>query len=159
MSHPPEGKALVNFHRVTNWGGDQPYPIFDLNGRYLCELPGKAEFQYICEPGEQVFMGWAEQVSVVKARLAPNKTYDVMVDVAMGWMIADVKFNAMKKDDPRRSELSKFEKRERLIEPKRTDYIAKYESKNQKRVAEIKRDFLAGLKSERVQNLGEDDCR
>ena len=159
LARPPEGKALINFHRVTNWGAAQPYPIFDSNGRYLCELPGNAEFQYVCAPGEQVFIGWADQVSVVKARVAANQTYDVMVDVAMGWMTADIKFKAMKKGDPRRGELPQFEKRERLVEPRRTEYIASYESKNQARVAEIKRDFLAGHKAERVQHLAEDDCR
>ena len=86
IEQPPAGKALVNFHRPSTWGGGQLYPIFDLNGKMLIDLPGGCEFQQVCEPGENVFMGWAEHVAVVKADVAPDKVYDVMVDVSMGWI-------------------------------------------------------------------------
>jgi hypothetical protein len=159
ITAPPEGKVLVNFHRVTSYGGAYIFPIFTLDGKYLCELPGKAEFQYVCSPGEQVFMAWADQVTVVKADLAPNKVYDIMVDVGMGMMKANIMLNPMLQDDPRRPRLPEFEERARLISPERTPAIEKHEQKAQKRVADIKRDFLSGTKSDRVKTLGKDDCR
>jgi hypothetical protein len=159
ITSPPAGKALVNFHRVTSWGGAYLFPIFNLEGKYICELPGKAEFQYVCDPGEQVFMAWADQVTVVKADLAPDKIYDVMVDVGMGWMKPNIMLNPLKKSDERRSSLPNFEQRARLISPLRTAEIEEREQKNQQRVADIKRDFLNGAKADRVRHLAQDDCR
>jgi hypothetical protein len=83
-----------------------------------------------------------------------------MVDIGMGWVKANIKLHPMAKGDPRRPRLAEFEKRARLVVGmQRTEHVAEYESKNQFRVEEIKRDFLGGAKQERVQVLRPDDCR
>ena len=159
LTQPPTGKTLVNFHRVTSYGGIERYPIFTIDGRFVCDLPGHAGFQYICNSGEQVFIGWADQVSVVKVELAPNKVYDVMVDVGMGWMHPNIKLLPMAKTDPRRAKLSEFETRENLVTFTPNQRVIEYEARQQQRVADIKRDFLSGEKAERVRILSKDDCR
>jgi hypothetical protein len=105
IASPPSGKALVNFHRPTAYGGNERVPIFDGTGKMLIDLPGKSEFQVVCDPGEQLFIAWADHVSVVKADLAADKTYDIMVDVGMGWMEANIRLTPLSKDDPRRAKL------------------------------------------------------
>ena len=64
------------------------------------------------------------------------------------------------KGDPRRSKLPDFDRREKtVVALNRNQHVTDYEAKNQKRVEEIKRDFLAGQKSDRVKSLQKDDCR
>jgi hypothetical protein len=163
ISQPPPGKALVNFHRPSNYGGNRLVPIFDGNGKILMDLPGKTLFQHVCNPGEQVYIVWADHVTVLKAELAPDKTYDVMVDIGMGWVQANIVLAPLDKNDPRRAKLAEFNKREKrtLGLNSASSRVAEYEANNQKRVAEIKRDFLEsnGSKVNRVKYLQRDDCR
>ena len=136
-------------------------PIFDVNGKMLVDMRGASLFQCVCNPGEQVFIGWAEHVTVIKADLAPNKIYDVMVDVAPGWVTANIFFTPLTKGDPRRADLAKFEKREKwtiAINPD-SPRVAEYETQNHERIEQIKNDFLKGEKSDRVKVLAKDDCR
>ena len=160
IAAPPSGKALVNFHRPSNWGGVEKFAIFDINGKMLIDLPGGSEFQLVCDPGEQVFIAWADHVTVVKADLAPDKVYDIMIDIAMGWVRGNIQLIPLTKSDARREKLAEFERREkRVLALSRNKYITDYEEKNKERVAQIKKDFLSGEKAERVKVLAKDDCR
>jgi hypothetical protein len=158
LTQPPAGKVLVNFHHVTTYGL-QRYAIFNKDGHMICDLPGKSEFQFVCEPGEHIFFGWADQVNVVKADLAADKVYDIMVDVSMGMIRANVMLNPLKKDSPRRARLTEFETRENLVTYTHGERAQEYETKQQQRIADIKRDFLGGEKSDRIKNISIDDCR
>ncbi len=160
ITQPPPGKALVNFHRPSNWGGAELFAIFDGNGEMLIDLPGGSEFQQICDPGEHIYFAWADQVTVVKSDLAANKVYDIMVDIGMGWVRGNIRLVPLNKDSPRRVRLAEFEKRERqILAQNRTDHVANYEAKHKERIEQIKQDFLGGQKSERVSRLRQDDCR
>jgi hypothetical protein len=160
LAAPPAGKALVNIHRPSNAAGNVTYPIFHGSGKMLCELPRRGWFQYVCDPGEQVFIAWGEHVTVVKGDLAPDKVYDIMADFRLGWVRNDFALVPLAKGDERRSELADFEKRERFTgSMARTDYIVRYESEHQGKIEEIKRDFLHGEKAERVSFIRPDDCR
>jgi hypothetical protein len=161
INQPPAGKVLVNFHRPSNWGGAEKFAICDGDGKMLIDLPGGSEFQLVCDPGERIFIGWADQVSVVKADLAADKTYDVVVDISLGWVRGNIWLNPLAKGDARRDRLTEFEKREgkRVLGLNRTRYVEKYEAKNQERIQQIKRDFLGGDKSDRARLLQKDDCR
>ena len=161
ISQPPPGKALVNFHRPSNYGGGRLIAIFDGNGKMLMDLPGGTLFQHVCDPGEQVFTVWADHVTVVKGDLAADKIYDIMVDVSPGWVQINIVLTPLTKDNPRRAKLAEFERREKRTLGLNTasPRVAEYEAKNQPRVEEIKRDFLAGQKSDRVKYLQKDDCR
>lgn len=160
IQQPPPGKALVNFHRPSYFGGAEKFAIFDGNGNMLIDLGGKQEFQYVCDPGEQVFLGWADQASVVKADVAADKTYDIMIDIAMGWVRGNIRLVPLDKADPRRARLAEFEKRERAIMSLvRTPHVTDYEARQKPRIEQIKADFLSGAKSDRVRTLSKDDCR
>ena len=80
----PEGKALVNFHRPSSYGGHREYVIFDSFTFVGLDL-GEQRFQYLADPGEHIFIGyltgsmWAT-VSVIKATLEAGKIYDCVVD-------------------------------------------------------------------------------
>lgn len=160
ITEPPAGKAIINFGRPTGYGGNALYPIFDGDGKFICDLPGKAVFQYVCDPGKHVFIGWAEHVSVVEVDAAPNKIYDILVDVGMGWIQANIKMAPLTKTDPRRAKLPEFDQREKnVLTMMRDKHVTEYEAKNQARVQEIKKDFFGGPKSDRVLRLQPDDCR
>ena len=86
LAAPPEGKALVNIHRVGGkgpWGANIRIPIFDESGKFLIDLPKKSECQFVFEPGTKTLITWwcANPINVVTADLAPNKTYDLVFDV------------------------------------------------------------------------------
>jgi len=61
-----------------------------------------AQFQHVCDPGEHLFLAWADQASVVKAELEAGKVYDIMVDISMGWVRGNIKLIPLAKDDDRR---------------------------------------------------------
>lgn len=158
--NPPPGKALINFHRPTKYGGAALYPIFDGTGKFICDLPGESVYQYVCDPGKHVFIGWADQVTLMETEVDAHKIYDVMVDVGMGWVQANIRMTPLSKDDPRRARLAEFESREKnIVVMQRDDHVIQYEQKNQARVQQIKSDFLGGAKSERTRSLQRDDCR
>ncbi len=160
ISQPPPGKALVNFHRPSNLA-KRGSAIFDGNGKLLVDLPGGSLFQYVCDPGEHVFITWADHASVVKADVAPDKIYDIMADTAAGWTRPGIYFTPLTKDNPRRAKLAEFEKREKktLALNPAAPRVAEYEAQWQMRIDEVKRDFLGGQKSDRVDLLQKDDCR
>lgn len=157
---PPAGKALVNFHRPTGYAEAILYPIFFGDGSFIGELPGESIIQYVCNPGKCHFIGWMEHVSVVEAEVAADKVYDLMIDVQMGWVKANINMVGLARNDPRRAKLSAFEKREKnILATQRAPYVIQYEQRSQARIQEIKRDFLGGEKSDRVEHVKADDCR
>lgn len=157
---PPPGKALVNFHRPTGYGKMVLYPIFDGEGKFICDIRGNSVFQYVCDPGQHVFMGWADHVSVVEAQVAADKIYDIMVDVGMGWVQANIRMEPLVQGDERRKELADFERREKFVLAiQDTEHVRDYQDRNLGRVQEIKRDFLEGEKSDRVRHLSPEDSR
>jgi len=85
---PSAGKALVNIHR-TNFGGGWVAkvrtPLFDGSGTFLMDLPRGCECQMLCEPGQKTFITWFgnSTVCVVTADLAPDKTYDLVIDSSL----------------------------------------------------------------------------
>jgi hypothetical protein len=160
LSQPPPGKALVNIHRPSGLA-KRGSAIFDGNGKLLVDLPGASLFQYVCDPGEQVFITWADRVSVVIADVAPDKIYDIMADTAAGWTRPGIFFTPLTKDNPRRAKLAEFAKREKktLALNPASPRVAQYEANNQAHLAEIRRDFLGGAKSNHVDHLQKDDCR
>jgi len=159
MEQPPAGKALVNFHRPSSYDWRERFAIFDINGTMLMDLPANYEFQYVCDPGKHHFIAWFDHVSVVEADLAADKVYDIMVDVGMGWVRANIRMTPLLKGDERRARLAEFEKKEQVMTQNRTAHITDYEQKRQPKIAEIKKDFLEGDKKDRVIRLGKDDCR
>jgi hypothetical protein len=161
INQPPPGKALVNFHRPSSFGKPVAYPIFDTNGKMLTDMRGASLTQVVLDPGQATFIGWAEHVSIVQADLAPDKIYDIMVDVAPGWVTANIFLSPMTKNDARRSKLVDFSRREKwtiAINPN-SPRVAEYEASQHARVEQIKKDFLNGEKSDRVKVLSKDDCR
>ena len=136
MDTPPAGKVLVNFHRPSGYGGNFKVPIFDGTGTMLMDLPGKSEYQLVCEPGEHIFISWSEDsCSVIKGDLAADKTYDIIADISIGWVRPNIWIVPLNKDSSRRDKIAEFEKREtRIYTLERNKYVTDYEAKNQKRV-------------------------
>ncbi|MGA2242148.1 MAG: hypothetical protein ABSH11_08925 [Verrucomicrobiota bacterium] len=161
ITQPLPDKVLVNFHRVSWYSPTHRYAIFNGEGLFICDLPASAGFQYVCDPGQQVFIGWAFGVSVVQADLAPGKVYDIMVDPGWGGMIAgaQIRLHPLTRNDRRRANLAEYEEREDLVSQIRTRHVVDFENRERAHVEDIKRDFLGGKKTRQVQHLGTEDCR
>jgi hypothetical protein len=158
LAAPPAGKALVNFHRPSGFGGGVDLPVFDgttLIGNSL----GKTRFQYVCDSGEHVFIARRESVSVVQAHLLGDQVYDVVTDVGLGWWSANIQIEPITKLHERRGELAKWEGAERLLVPVRDDAALAYEERQCSDIEVILEDFLGGAKSDRLRKLEPDDHR
>jgi hypothetical protein len=158
MTQPPQGKALVNFHRPTSFGAGVDYMVFDAT-QLIGNTRGRSAFQYVCDPGSHAFLGRAQKVSLVEAELGTDKVYDVVVNVGVGWVRANITLEPITRHHPKRAELSEWIEEESLwVFVEDGDSVAA-ESRNADWIQEAMRDFLSGEKQERSQPLQPDDCR
>ncbi|MGE0707864.1 MAG: hypothetical protein AB7N76_12855 [Planctomycetota bacterium] len=144
LSAPPAGKVLVNFNRDSGYGGHRVYAFFD-GTRFVGCNKGAQRVQYVCEPGQHVFIGyltssiWAT-VSVVDAELLPDKVYDCIVDI--GYFTAMIAMNPLKRGDARRGRLADWdEDQDTLVldpEGRAVRYEAEQAETNQKILDEHK---------------------
>jgi hypothetical protein len=158
LQAPPPGKALVNFHRPSSMYNNDDLPVFDRE-KLIGNTKGSTGFQYVCDPGEHVFLAAAEQVTVIKAQLLPDKTYDVVCDAGMGWWSANLKLVPMEKAEPRRPKIPEWEESETLVVFVADEKAQAYEAKRREANAAILKDFLGGPKAERVTRLEPGDHR
>ena len=85
LEAPPAGKALVNFHRPYSFfGGGDDLPVFDRKKLIGNTKAANTGFQYVCEPGEHVFISRAGRAAVIQANLSAGKVYDIAMDSAPG---------------------------------------------------------------------------
>lgn len=154
----PSGKALVNFHRPSGFGGAVDYYVFDQK-KLIGNTKGGNLFQYTCDPGEHVFIGTAQRGSAIKADLVAGKVYDVVINVGMGFFTANISLEPITKDHKKRSELPKWEKREQLWVFADDERCRKFEDRRQRWAEDTLNDFLNGSHKDRLQTLGPDDHR
>jgi hypothetical protein len=155
IAAPPDGKALVNIHRRIK--GPIRCPIFDENGTFLMDLPAKSECQLVCPPGQNTFITWlgANPVKVMVADLAPDKTYDLLLD--LDWK--GVVFIPLTQASAKLRDPEKLEKKEAVCILERNEVALNYEASQKAHIAKIKADFLGGKKSDRVIHVSKSDCR
>jgi len=108
---PSEGKAVVYFTRVTDYGMAVSFEFFH-NDKYIGIFKGKNYMRYELEPGEQLLWASSENKEFVTAELKAGGTYIIIVDVIMGAWKARVGFNPITADDER------FERAKKLISSK-----------------------------------------
>jgi hypothetical protein len=158
LGAPPAGRVLVNFHRPSNWGGGQDFPVYD-RFALIGNLKGGSEFQLVCDPGDHFFIGRADHVSCVRAHLAADRVYDIVVDVTPGAWQENIFLSPVHKDGRRQYKLGEFEDREEVFVLTDLDDARNFSAKHHDDIAEILADFDGGPKSERVRSLNADDCR
>lgn len=163
LATPPAGKALVNFHRPSKQYGGSEYIVWDKQ-QVIGNAQGGMSFQYVCDPGSHVFIGRQCHVSVIKAELAPNKIYDLAIDVYPNFVPfqADHRIQLSLPDEKRRAEIPVWEaNRESPMQlaPSQEADRKKYEERERKKIDEILKDFLEGDKKDRVGILTAETCR
>ncbi len=174
ISQPPPGKALVNFHRPSNWAGAYLSPVFDGNRQFIGLLEGASEFQWVCPPGEHVFVSWSEApitmkqaqapsgaVAALQAQVQADKVYDVMVDLTPGWGSPPVAFAPLTRGSERRDRLAEFEGREKKVTSgmQPTADVTEYQRNRQNKAQGILQDFVQGSKRDKLRYLKPDDFR
>ncbi len=154
---PPAGKALVNFVRPSSLGYAVGYEVFD-SEKLIGNTKGSVRFQYVCDPGEHYFLGRKERASVIKANLLAGKVYDVVVDIGMGWWVANITMDPITANHPRRGLLGEWD-REPLYVLVDDEKKKRHEAKRQKWVKKTLNDFLQGEKRDRLKVLSAGDHR
>ena len=86
---PQNGKAVVYFVRVTNWGGPVSFEFFHQD-KYIGVFKKKNYMRYECDPGKQLFWASSENKEFITGDLVAGKSYIVIVDVIMGGWKAHV---------------------------------------------------------------------
>lgn len=86
---PSEGKAVVYFVRITNYGKPTAFEFFHQD-KYIGVFKGGEYMRYECDPGEQLFWASSENKEFITANLEAGKQYIIMVNVIMGMMKAHV---------------------------------------------------------------------
>jgi hypothetical protein len=95
---PEEGKAVVYFVRVSNYGFAVSFEFFNYN-KYIGAFKGVSYMRYECNPGEQLFWASSENKEFMTSDLKPGGTYIVVVDVIMGFWKAHVGLSPLSIDD------------------------------------------------------------
>jgi len=154
----PDGMALVNFHRPSNYAGVTEYEVFDRE-RLIGNSLGVTLFQYACEPGEHVFLGVADRASAIRAELAAGEVYDVVINVSPGFWKANITLEALDSANPKRDELAAWEEREELWIFVDDEAARARETERGDWARQTLEDFLGGSHAERLQTLGPGDER
>lgn len=95
-----EGKSLVYITRSNNLGNGLNFRVYNRDV-FIGALPGRAYFEYECEPGEHLFWAASENRDYVEATLEPNKTYVIDLRAKMGLLIAAVGVEPYSPDNKR----------------------------------------------------------
>lgn len=86
---PAEGKSVVYFVRVTNYGKPVLFEFFHQD-KYIGAFKGDQYMRYECDPGAHLFWASSENKEFITADLEAGKPYIIMVNVIMGAMKARV---------------------------------------------------------------------
>jgi hypothetical protein len=81
-AQPTPGKVTVNFHRTAG-SVETKFPVWDRDSFVGFSTP-TTTIVYECDPGEHLFVVQAESPVLVKATLAADKTYDILIEGQMG---------------------------------------------------------------------------
>lgn len=159
MSAPPVGQVLVNIIRPSGFAGGQDMPVFDgTAGTLIGNLRGKERVQYVCPPGERMFIGWGESKSGVAATLAAGKVYDLICDSGIGFWRASVSLRPIPKIDERRAKLPGWESSTTLLRFAGGADATAWTSGKIDDVKKIADEFRVAP-TDRVMTLKADDCR
>ncbi len=159
LARPPAGKSLVNFVRPTGYGKGDQYMVWDTH-ELIGNTKGKCRFQYVCEPGEHVFIGRTfNSASVVRANVASDNVYDIVINVKPGMFGASITMEPISVNHPKRGEVASWEDRATLYELDPTANTDGLEQSQRGAIDRVLQDFVNGEKSDRLQNLGAGDAR
>jgi hypothetical protein len=80
---PAEGKAVVYFVRVTNYGFAVAFEYFD-GDKFIGDFKGKKYMRYECDAGQHLLWASSENKEFITADLKAGGSYIVIMDVIMG---------------------------------------------------------------------------
>jgi hypothetical protein len=158
LTDAPAGKALVNFHRPGNYAAGIPFEIWDRTD-LIGSVSGQTLFQFVCDPGDHVFLGSREPYTAIHADLRMGGVYDVVVNSTPGWIGAKITMEALSPGHPRHIELAAWEQQE-VRQVFIDDQAAR--KRNEKRgkwAAQTLEEFMSGSRGVALQSLGPGDAR
>jgi hypothetical protein len=106
---PAEGKAVIYFARVSDYGFAVSFEFFH-GDKYIGVFKGKNYMRYELDPGEQLLWASSENKEFITSDLQAGASYIVIVDVIMGAWKAHVGLTPIGVND---AEL--FERAKKLI--------------------------------------------
>jgi len=160
LARPPAGKAIVNFHRPDAWAARGfEYSIFDRE-KLIGSSRAGTWFQYVCEPGEHLFLGTALVDSAILAQVAPDQVYDILVTVGLDFRHwHDIELDPITRKDAKFGEPAQWELQQQLRVFVPNDYARTYEQAHSAWARRAIHEFEHGSDRPRLQRLEPDDHR
>jgi hypothetical protein len=160
LAAPPPGKAIVNFHRPDAWAArGLDYSIFDRE-KLIGSSRAGTWFQYVCEPGEHLFLGTALLNSAVRAQLDPDRVYDILITVGFDFRHwHDIELVPITRSHPEFGRPHEWEVQQQLRAFEKNDYARTYEQSRASWAHQAIEDFEQGSDRPRLRNLERDDYR
>jgi hypothetical protein len=112
-------QAQVVFIRPSGYAGAIKTTIVGGHGEFLGDSLAESYFAVSMPPGEHMFIAWAENTAVLRANLAPGKTYYVEVSPKMGAWSARMHLMALKPGSENWGELQSWLAASSRLEPDR----------------------------------------
>ena len=165
ISAPPAGKSLVNVHRPsTAYGYGAEYIVWDQHD-IIGNTAGGDWFQYTCDPGEHVFIGRQSNVSVIKANLAADKIYDIVIDCGPNFVPFQANhrlwLKEVTKGSERHDKWKSWQATSTLLtlDPAQAEAREAFEAKEKEDIDQILADFIGGPKQDKIGVISPDDSR
>jgi len=134
---PSPGKAVVNFHRTVG-RVETRFPLWDRDSFVGFSTP-TTTVVHECEPGEHLFIAQAERPVLVRATLAADKVYDILIEGKMGMRQARVTMTPITATHRLRPRLHLYDKIRKIKADR--EVVARYEAADRPAV----RRYLKGL--------------
>lgn len=93
---PASDKATVVFVRPSGFGSAILVTVLDDKGKFMGDSLPSSYFVRTLDPGDYLFISWAENTDGLKAHLEPGKVYFVEVEIKMGALSARSHLKALK---------------------------------------------------------------
>ncbi len=114
---PPEGKALIYFARPYYHATGILITIIDAKGNFIGESRASSRFARAVDPGEHLFIAWAENTAALKATVEAGKTYWVYVEPVSGlWVASRAALYAVRRGSDMWNERESYENDTKLFE-------------------------------------------
>ncbi len=146
MLSPTNEKALVRFMRPSGLGSAINFNIWD-GDKVIGNSVAKAQFDYLADPGQHLFVAIAENKTFLEADLEAGKIYYILTQVKMGMWKARVGLVPVTKGSEYWDKVTDYEKELKKLEPD-VALLQSWEDANKDKIKAVITEYETKLKTE-----------